>query len=88
MVNPGNSPLARPGSTAPDSYVPYETELPVLGEFSLFRNRECVTSLAAASGENVAATLGGHAGQEAKLADALDPLRLVCSLGGHVRVLL
>lgn len=42
-----------------------------------------MTSLTAARRKHVTTTLGGHAGKESELANALDTLRLVCSLGGH-----
>ena len=54
--------------------------LAILRELVLFRDGERMASLAPSPGQHGAATAIGHAGQEAKLADALDPLGLIGSL--------
>src|SRR4051794_2503052 len=54
--------------------------LAILRELVLFRDGERVASLAPSPRQHGAATAIGHAGQEAKLADALDPLGLIRSL--------
>ena len=68
---------------SPRPALAYEPRLLVLCELLLLGHRQRVSSLTATGVEDVAATLGGHAGEEAELADALDALRLVCALGGH-----
>jgi hypothetical protein len=54
--------------------------LAILRELVLFRNGERMASLAPSPGKHGAATAIGHAGQEAKFADALDPLGLIRTL--------
>ena len=54
--------------------------LAILRELVLVRDGERMASLAPSPGQHGAAATIGHAGQEAKLADALDPLGLIGSL--------
>jgi hypothetical protein len=54
--------------------------LPILRELVLVRDGERVASLAPSPGQYGAAAAIGHAGQEAKFSDALDPLGLIRSL--------
>ena len=54
--------------------------LAILGELVLFRDRERMATLTPSPGQHGAAAAVGHAGQKAKLADALDPLGLIGSL--------
>ena len=54
--------------------------LAILRELVLFRDGKGMASLAPSPGQHGAAAAVGHACQEAKLADALDPLGLIRSL--------
>ena len=54
--------------------------LAILRELVLFRDGECVASLAPSPGQHGATAAIGHAGQEAKFADPLDSLGLIRSL--------